>query len=172
MHLGALGFTKVYNEAEDFYVVAEEGRIPAHDVVVTNPPYSGDHISRLLNFVRTNGKPCFLLLPDYVCMSKKYRRSLDLQNGAAYLCPRKRYDYWTPGGMRTAHTDKYKNAHRSAFLGVRTSPFRSFWHILPAPVGKTKAVLDTENGGSPDAEAGAQLLLKFSDIEAWIAGGK
>jgi len=175
MHLGALGFTKVYNEAEDLYAVAEEGRVPVYDVIVTNPPYSDDHISRLLNFVRINGKPCCSLLPDYVCMSKKYRRSLrilDLRNGAAYLSPRKRYDYWTPGGMRAAHTDKNKNAHRNAFLGVRTSPFRSFWHKLPAPVGKIKAVLDTENDGSPNAEAGAQLFLKISDIEAWISGEK
>ena len=38
----ALGYERVINENEDFYAVAREGRVPAHDVLVTNPPYSAD----------------------------------------------------------------------------------------------------------------------------------
>jgi hypothetical protein len=38
-HLGALGFASVYNTNEDFYAVLAEGRLPAFDVIVTNPPY-------------------------------------------------------------------------------------------------------------------------------------
>ena len=34
-----------------------EGRVPAHDVLVTNPPYSGDHVERLLRWCRGNGRP-------------------------------------------------------------------------------------------------------------------
>ena len=39
-HLAALGFARVHNRNEDFYAVLQEGRVPQHDVVVTNPPYS------------------------------------------------------------------------------------------------------------------------------------
>ena len=36
-HLAALGFPLVHNRNEDFYALLEAGRLPAHDVVVTNP---------------------------------------------------------------------------------------------------------------------------------------
>jgi hypothetical protein len=47
-HLGELGFSSVYNENEDFYETDryKQPRGPPageYDVVVTNPPYSGDH---------------------------------------------------------------------------------------------------------------------------------
>ena len=49
-HLARLGFTSVHNENEDFYAVIEEGRVPEHDVLLTNPPYSGDHFRKILEF--------------------------------------------------------------------------------------------------------------------------
>ena len=54
-HLGALGFSQVYNRNEDFYAALEAGSIPEHDIVVTNPPYSGAHPERLLRFLEQNG---------------------------------------------------------------------------------------------------------------------
>lgn len=36
-HLAHLGFCTVYNEKEDFYCVAENQRIPHHDILVSNP---------------------------------------------------------------------------------------------------------------------------------------
>ena len=44
-HLGALGFERVRNECEDFYARAAGG-LPEHDVLLTSPAYSGDHIPR------------------------------------------------------------------------------------------------------------------------------
>jgi hypothetical protein len=64
-HLGALGFADVYNKCEDFYATADQGGCPEHDVVVTNPPYSGTHVERLLGWIRKNGKPFLLLMPNY-----------------------------------------------------------------------------------------------------------
>jgi hypothetical protein len=39
-HLGDLGFTSVHNECSDFYANIREGKLPPHDVLLTNPPYS------------------------------------------------------------------------------------------------------------------------------------
>ena len=50
-HLAALGFNDVINEKRDFYKDVAEGATPVHDVLVTNPPYSGDHKKRLLRFL-------------------------------------------------------------------------------------------------------------------------
>jgi hypothetical protein len=33
--LSALGFTNVYNRCEDFYALQEAGRLPPHDVIVS-----------------------------------------------------------------------------------------------------------------------------------------
>ncbi len=47
-HLSSLGFTSVRNEPVDFYAEVAAGRVPEHDVLLTNPAYSGDHIPKLL----------------------------------------------------------------------------------------------------------------------------
>lgn len=58
-HLASLGFTNVHNaRGEDFYEVlasCDDARLPPHDVIVTNPPFSGDHISRLVQFLSSRG---------------------------------------------------------------------------------------------------------------------
>jgi hypothetical protein len=46
--LQALGFSKVYNKNEDFYAAIEAAATPKHHALLTNPPYSGDHVERLL----------------------------------------------------------------------------------------------------------------------------
>lgn len=65
-HLWSLGFHTVYNECEDFYAIIREGRLPPHDVLVTNPPYGEGHVQRLLSFCSGHDKPYLLLMPDYV----------------------------------------------------------------------------------------------------------
>lgn len=47
--------------------VVKNGNIPEHDVVVTNPPFSREHVPKILEFcARQGAKPWFLLLPNYV----------------------------------------------------------------------------------------------------------
>lgn len=43
--LASLGFdeSRVLNRMSDFYKDLEQGTVPEHDVLVTNPPFSGDH---------------------------------------------------------------------------------------------------------------------------------
>ena len=68
-HLQRLGFESVYNRNEDFYAAIEAGHTPEHDVLVTNPPYSGEHKRRLLQTTRNmqassmRGKMCGILRP-------------------------------------------------------------------------------------------------------------
>ena len=53
--LGALGFTHVVNDPElDFYdVVDGAAPPPPHDVLVTNPPFSGNHARALFQYLRS-----------------------------------------------------------------------------------------------------------------------
>mmetsp|Transcript_38414 Transcript_38414/g.62442 ORF Transcript_38414/g.62442 Transcript_38414/m.62442 type:complete len:409 (+) Transcript_38414:107-1333(+) len=117
-NLGKLGFSNVYNKCEDFYEMERDP--PLHDVIVTNPPYSSDHVERLTRFVARNGKPSLLLMPNYV-----YAKSFFPEKKFVYIVPRKRYVYWTPKGLRP----KNKLQNHASSLGVRTSPFVSFWYV-------------------------------------------
>lgn len=124
-HLRALGFATIHNEREDFYEVLRSKSVPPHDVVVTNPPYSADHVRRLFNFCVANAKSYCLLLPNYVCQRPEY----NLVAPQYYVCPRKRYNYWTPKAFRA----RDKTQGHVSTLGHRTSPFASFWHVSLAP---------------------------------------
>lgn len=140
-NLADLGFTNVYNKCEDFYAVTAAGATPEHDVVVTNPPYSGDHVEMLLKWCRTNGRPFLLCMPNYFFAKPYYERALGgpvvAQESMMYLCPRKRYNYWTPRGLRT-QSDKLQSNHKGKGGANRTSPFVSFWFLDLAPVMPSK----------------------------------
>lgn len=83
-HLNALGFPHVYNRNEDFYAVQDAGSVPAHDVVVTNPPYSGTHPQRLLSFLTRNAKPWLVLMPNWVYAKEYYEPSLSDGTGGRH----------------------------------------------------------------------------------------
>lgn len=55
-HLGAVGYQCI-NKNRDFYADIRTASIPAHDVVVTNPPFSGDHPQRLLEWLVSRHSP-------------------------------------------------------------------------------------------------------------------
>ncbi|CAE7193508.1 unnamed protein product, partial [Symbiodinium necroappetens] len=123
----------------DFYAVNEEGRVPKHDVLLTNPPYSGEHVEYLLRFCRSNAKPFLLLMPNYFCSKDFYDDALGgTSQSVLYLCPRKRYFYWTPKGLRTRSKVQSQHAGEG---GNRTSPFISFWYIDLSPLMSAKALM-------------------------------
>lgn len=93
--LESIGFENVYNEKEDFYATILNEEIPDYDVLVTNPPYSSDHMKKLLKFCAESKKPWFLLLPNYVYTKDYYIPSL-LDQKPFYVTPKKRYMYTTP----------------------------------------------------------------------------
>jgi hypothetical protein len=121
----------VYNEKQDFYECIRTSTVPPYDVLVTNPPYSADHMQRLLAFCVTTSKPWFLLVPNYVYTKDYYAPALAPSSSSNsnsksasgrlsmpfYVTPAgRRYLYSTPKGRRQEKSGKY------------TSPFPTFWY--------------------------------------------
>ena len=95
-HLNALGFASVHNRNEDFYEVRRRGAVPEHDVLVTNPPFSGDHVERLLRWARegNGGRPFLLLLPNFVATKGWFDGDVPW----LFVVPAKEdYLFWAPG---------------------------------------------------------------------------
>lgn len=97
--------------------------LPAYDVLMTNPPYSGDHKARLLAFLRSaphRGRPAALLLPTYTAGKSYWREHAVLcaSNGVnvAYLLPASSYEYTHPEGT-----------------GKDAPPFHSCWFLTGFP---------------------------------------
>jgi hypothetical protein len=112
----------VYNKNEDFYKMIELGKVPEYDVLVTNPPYSGENMEILLKFVTSSSKPSLLLVPNYVYTKDYYVAIMRRVNPPpSFLVPTKRYLYSTPYGRRQAKSAKY------------TSPFPTFWYCFLGP---------------------------------------
>jgi len=123
-NLASRGFHSVHNVNEDFYQVTREGNIPEYDVLVTNPPYSGDHLERLLLFCRDSTKPWLLLMPNYVYIKPFFETTVG-EKRPFYIVPATRYEYIVPQGVRRDHT-------------VNTAPFMSFWYAGMPPAMATK----------------------------------
>ena len=86
-NLAQRGFPNVHNKNEDFYACAAAGRTPEYDVLVTNPPYSEDHIERIVRFCVEKQKPWFLLVPNYVYVNPYFD---EIMQKAAVKCGRLR----------------------------------------------------------------------------------
>ena len=140
-HLARLGFTSVYNKNEDFYKCIEDKRIPEHDVLLTNPPYSGDHFRRILSFCAKNKKPWLLLLPNFVCRKQYYQPCVGEDVKALFLIPdpTKPYRYWAPGRRGFEDRNQAKG----------TTPFETFWYVNYA-------------GLAPHEEVRAWWMKKFA----------
>ena len=71
-----MGFTNVYNKLEDFYSKLAGNNLPPHDVLLTNPPYSKDHVSRILRHAASSAVPALLLVPAYVHTEPYYKQAV------------------------------------------------------------------------------------------------
>jgi len=170
-HLNKLGYPNLYNKCEDFYEVISKKRVPTHDVLLTNPPYSGDHFDKLLKFLKTNGKPALLLLPEHFSSkSPRYR-----PDEFCFLSPPERYHYWTPDGMRPEQEKdeevlkkekkkRKKQQHRNLVLGTRNSPFVSHWFINMEPVMTNESFVAAANGGKVQLVEGCRVHEKQESI--------
>lgn len=109
-----IGFPSVHNENEDFYALIRDRHLPSYDVLITNPPYSQDHIPKLLNYCLNDSKPSFLLVPTYVLRKGYFNRILDANVYTIFLAPQHgRYSY---------HSPKF-----SRIKTGRTAPFKTIW---------------------------------------------
>ena len=131
-HLASLGFPNVHNASgEDFYALMassgdgeghveggeeEEGddekiakKIPPHDVLVTNPPFSGDHASRLVRYLSSSRRgantPFFILAPEYVHRKAWYAPLERRRSDIFYMVPLERYAFTAARGGRAQNTD-------------------------------------------------------------------
>lgn len=129
-NLRRLGFCNVHNEREDFYEVVKGGKLPAHDCIVTNPPYSTepiDHVHELFKILCAQSKPWFVVQPNYV-YTKPFWEELTSNVLAAprpfFLSPHtpRKYKYKTPVEMRPISSKQLK-----------TSPFVSMWYCWLGP---------------------------------------
>jgi hypothetical protein len=112
--LQQLGYSKILHYRRDFYADIRHNKVPAHDVLITNPPYSDDHKKKCLDFclqqLQDFNVPFFLLLPNYVAARDYYRVLENHEDNVAYLIPSKPYQYHHPDGT-----------------GHDVAPFESLW---------------------------------------------
>jgi hypothetical protein len=144
--LHTLGYTNVVHEKRDFYRDIELQQVPAHNVLVTNPPYSDDHKKQCLDYcwkqLNEHHRPFCLLLPAYVAAKLYYRaisdeveKSYDSANSShihshihshsqlIYLVPNQAYQYDHPEGT-----------------GKAESPFDSLWFCgIHSPSGSDRS---------------------------------
>lgn len=102
---------------EDFYKIVQDNKQPVYDVLVTNPPYSGEHKRRCLEYCKGSGKPWFLLIPNYVATKDYFKRSVlgaasDGSGEPFYVVPKAKYLFDHPEG--TGHAE---------------SPFFAVWFV-------------------------------------------
>ena len=137
--LASMGFTSVINRNRDFYEDIASNNIPEYDVLVTNPPYSGEHMERILEFCKSQSKTnkkkaFFLLLPHFVYTKDYYQRALSGNSNANanasyssffyFLVPEIRYAYIPP-----AWVAERSGASKALVKGKETTaPFPSFWY--------------------------------------------
>ncbi len=170
----SLGFTNVYNRKENCYAKWEaaltvsnddtnENIMNLFDVLVTNPPYSEDHIERLIRFVTSDTfirlqKPWFLLLPQWVHKKDYYINATTKANSnnkkqttkrnpmshavqPFYLLPKKRYVYTPPPNFRSpTKSDVHK----------KSSPFISMWYCWGGTTARNEQMMQHfyQNGGA------------------------
>lgn len=124
-NLTALGFPSVYNKKEDCYKIwKSSSSYPDFDVFLTNPPYSGEHVERLVQHItsaKMGKRPWFLLMPDWVHKKDYFVNAMKRnQIQPFYLVPKKRYVYLPPKNYRAS---KKSDVHK------KSSPFNSMWYI-------------------------------------------
>ena len=132
-----LGWSKVVNVNKDFYKDIQEGTLPKYDVLVTNPPYSFDHIEKILSFCQKNRHcKCFaLLLPNYSYRSRFFKEYFDsnFSEGISYkpffIAPVERYVYCRPMSCETSKFIEKETRDYITSAKGQHSPFLSSWLV-------------------------------------------
>ena len=89
---GQRGFPNVCNKNKNFYKATVAGTTPKFDVLMTNPPYSEDHMEKILRFCVSCSKPWFLLVPTYVYANECYDKVMgEADTEPFFVAPKYRY---------------------------------------------------------------------------------
>jgi len=134
-----LGYKHVVHEKRDFYLDIAANSVPAHDILMSNPPYSDTHKTQCLEFcfeqLRSSNRPFLLLMPAYTAAKQYYRSCLQQQNSVVgreedddvvYIIPDRDYHYDHP-----ENTGKDESPFASLwFCGIgrdRVAALKRFW---------------------------------------------
>lgn len=122
--LGQLGFD-LHHKNVDCYKTWDKVEF---DVLITNPPYSGEHLERLACFCADRS---FLwLVPEWVHKKDYFKTSMEGKY-PLFLSPPKRYIYEPPPGYRVkTKSDTHK----------KTAPFHSIWIVWAGSQTRTDAL--------------------------------
>ena len=94
-----------------------------YQVLLTNPPYSSDHLERCLHFAVKSKKPFLLLLPCWVAKKPYFTTTLgSLVDSLFFITPLERYNYQMPADLVP---------EKPSWVGEdgTTSPFLSSWYV-------------------------------------------
>ena len=100
-----------------------------HHVLVTNPPYSSDHLERCVAFCMQSVRPCLLLLPCWVAKKPYFLKSFGGRDDSLFfIAPLQRYNYTMP-------PDLVPESCKPSWVGDdgQTSPFQSCWYVYLPP---------------------------------------
>ncbi|CAK9030280.1 Pentatricopeptide repeat-containing protein [Durusdinium trenchii] len=120
-HMAALGFYNVWNQPLDFY--NSEESIPEYDVLVTNPPYSQEHVDAIFRFAAKSKRPSCLLVPNYTIETKLFER-LFKKKKLIFLGPERRYVYRSPPELRPSLRNKQRKY---------VAPYVTLWVLTALP---------------------------------------
>ena len=152
--LSSMGYTNVINNNRDFYKDISTNSIPEYDVLITNPPYSADHIEKILEYVvsmssssasaststennknknKNKNKPCFLLLPHFVYTKDYYERTIGRCCNSNNNNNINAFFYFLIPEIRYAYVPPdWVNQRRGSKALAKgketTAPFPSFWY--------------------------------------------
>ena len=176
-HLASLGYTNVYNKKEDCYAIWEsqdKKEHPQYDVFLTNPPYSDDHIEKLMTHVTSPSfgtKPWLLLMPNWVHKKDYYVNAIsgNANNGKDkskrgkennrcnpfYIVPKKRYVYLPPPDFRDK---KVSDVHK------KSSPFVSMWYIWGGTEKRNDSLVEAFRKDSAGGDVGCDLARSRSAL--------
>ncbi len=138
-----LGFPNVINENKDFYEMVAKNKVPEHDVFVTNPPYSEEHVEKCVTFAAKNmtqfGRPYFMLVPSYV-VCKPYFVPALLTGGAQGSEERENTK------EEDAEDDMNMHKKRGQVLPFYIAPTKRYYYFTPKPLAKLRNKNIDENG--------------------------
>eukprot|EP00970_Alexandrium_tamarense_P007145 scaffold1250_cov190-Alexandrium_tamarense.AAC.7 len=174
-HLASLGYTNVYNKKEDCYKVWKQRKEPPFDAFLTNPPYSDDHIDKLMEYLASpsfDNKPWLLLMPSWVHKKDYYinattgnkkdrKKGKDSRSNPFYIVPKKRYVYVPPPDFREK---KVSDVHK------KSSPFTSMWYIWGGTNEKNEALIKAFQKSNVDGCDVARSRSALRDLRR--GGGK
>ena len=179
--LRALGFASASNEDVDFYAAlgdtqsrVDDGStnapsLPAHDVLVTNPPFSGDHCRRLVAFLaaRPRDKPFALLAPEYVHRKAWFAPLARKFEDMLFIVPRTRYAFVARRGGRSANASRTRCRHFARNGRCPRGDACPFAHGHPSPDAACSESAFTKKRRAAILKIATRALLSASRPSTW-----